>query len=118
MIGYRFISDMERFVPRQGIDDFYIEIVGIAVQPVGKPMGKYNLMIRLSKNIPNYIGKALDSTMKMMGRGVFRKSADLLINSIKEDIREKVMEFTGGKGAGLVCKAAGSGATEDLPLSV
>ncbi|WP_195543264.1 zinc-dependent alcohol dehydrogenase [Massiliimalia timonensis] len=37
--------------------------------------------------------------------------ADLLINSKKEDVKEKVMEFTGGKGADLVCEAAGSGAT-------
>lgn len=37
--------------------------------------------------------------------------ADLLINSKREDVKEKVMEFTGGKGADLVCEAAGSGAT-------
>lgn len=37
--------------------------------------------------------------------------ADLLINSKKEDVKEKVMEFTGRKGADLVCEAAGSGAT-------
>ena len=76
LVGYRFISDMERSVPRQGIDDFYIEIAGISVQPAGEPMGKHNPMIRLFEDIPNYIGKALDSTMKMMGRVVFRKPAD------------------------------------------
>ncbi len=37
--------------------------------------------------------------------------ADLLINSREEDVREKVLEYTGGKGADLVCEAAGSGAT-------
>lgn len=37
--------------------------------------------------------------------------ADLLIDSKEENVREKVMEYTGGKGADLVCEAAGSGAT-------
>ncbi len=37
--------------------------------------------------------------------------ADLLIHSQTEDVREKVLAYTEGRGADLVCEAAGSGAT-------
>ncbi|WP_077533304.1 zinc-dependent alcohol dehydrogenase [Massiliimalia massiliensis] len=101
-------------------------IVESVVCPVG---GLMRLGVRFGETVLVYgvgpAGIAFIQGAKAMGAGkviaVARNDerlqrakkfgADLLINSKKEDVREKVMEFTGGKGAGLVCEAAGSGAT-------
>ena len=101
-------------------------IVESVVCPVG---GLMRLGVRFGETVLVYgvgpAGIAFIQGAKAMGAGkviaVARNDerlqrakkfgADLLINSKKEDVREKVMEFTGGKGADLVCEAAGSGAT-------
>lgn len=101
-------------------------IVESVVCPVG---GLMNIGVHFGETVLVYgvgpAGIAFIQGAKAMGAGTviavaqnddrLRRAeefgADLLINVKKEDVKEKVMEYTHGKGADLVCEAAGSGAT-------
>lgn len=101
-------------------------IVESVVCPIG---GLMRLGVRFGETVLVYgvgpAGIAFIQGAKAMGAGKIiavarnqerleragRMGADLLICSRTEDILQKVLEYTDGRGADLVCEAAGSGST-------